>query len=291
MFRHKERLNQDLGPLNLNTNEMKKILCPTDFSDISQNAIAYAAKFAKASDASLMLLNIQPTSSPALKSESDLVVSAVSERLEELSREVRQFFKISCEAEVIRSASLLTDALVERTEGYDLIVMGTHGINSLMEFFVGSKTYHATRKTRIPVMLVPPDCIFSEVKKVTYAYDYLHERKLPLKQLQIWINALQWDLTVLLVTEKAISHDVNEELKELQFIISDEWKEKNLKINFDSIASSEIAPSINSYMNRNEMDVLVLCTVHRNFIERLFHKSVIKIISEIASYPVFVFHE
>src|SRR5687768_7069803 len=146
---------------------MKKILCPTDFSDSSQNAIAYAAKFAKATDASLTLLNIQPAPSPALTSESELVVGAVSERLDELSKEVRQFFKISCEAEVIQSARLLTDALVERAEDYGLIIMGTHGVNSLTEFFVGSKTYHAMRKSKIPAMLIPSDCIFSEITKVT----------------------------------------------------------------------------------------------------------------------------
>jgi nucleotide-binding universal stress UspA family protein len=270
---------------------MKKILCPTDFSDTALNAIAYAAKFAKASSSMLTLVNIQSANSPSLIPEKELVLNAVSERLEELSKEVRQFFKISCEAEIVQSGSLLSDAIAQRAADFNLIVMGTHGVESLMEFFMGSNTYHAIRKSKIPLMLIPPDCAYSEIKSIVYAYNYLNERKLPLKQLQPWIKALQCELTVLQVNEEAISQDVVDEMKELQFIIAEEWKGDDININFDSIRSSEIAPSIHSYIQRNQNDVLVLCTTHRNFIQEFFHKSVIKVISGIASYPVLVFHE
>lgn len=270
---------------------MKKILCPTDFSETAQNAIAYAAKFAKASDSMLTLLNVQPANSPALVAERELVMNAVGQRLEELSREVRQFFKISCETDVIQSPSLLSDAIAQRAEHYNLIIMGSHGVENLMEFFTGSNTYHAIRKSQIPVLLIPPDSTFREITNIVFAYNYLAERKLPLKQLQPWIKALQCELTILEVNEEAISQDVVEEMKELQFIISEQWKDEGININFDSIRSTDIAPSINSYIHRNESDVLALCTTHRNFIERLFHKSVIKVISEIANYPVLVIHE
>lgn len=38
---------------------MKKILCPTDFSEPAHNAIAYAAKLAQATNCELTLLNVQ----------------------------------------------------------------------------------------------------------------------------------------------------------------------------------------------------------------------------------------
>jgi nucleotide-binding universal stress UspA family protein len=270
---------------------MKKILCPTDFSETAQNAIAYAAKFTKASDSMLTLLNVQPANSPALVAERELVVNAVGERLEELSREVRQFFKISCEIDVIQSPRLLSDAIAERAEDYSLIIMGSHGVENLMEFFTGSNTYHAILKSKVPVLLIPPECTFGKITNVVFAYNYLSERKLPIKQLQPWIKSLQCELTVLEVNEEAVSQDAADEMKELQYIISEQWGSEDIKVNFDSIRSADIAPSINSYIHRNESDVLALCTKHRNFIQRLFHKSVIKVISEIANYPVLVIHD
>jgi nucleotide-binding universal stress UspA family protein len=270
---------------------MKKILCPIDFSDTAQNGIAYAAKLAKASGSTLTLLNIQPSSSPVSAAENELLLNAVAERLEELGKEVRSFFKISCDAEILQSGGLLSDAIAHRGDDYSMIVMGTHGVENLIEFFRGSNTYNAIRRSKIPVLLVPRDIIYSEIQSIVFAYNYLGERKLPLKQLQPWIKSLGCELTVLQVNEEAISQDVLDEMKELQFIISEQWKEADIIINFDSIRSAEIAPSIHSYIQRNQKDVLALCTTHRNFIQEIFHKSVIKIISEIASYPVLVFHE
>ncbi len=273
---------------------MKKILCPTDFSDVAQNAIAYAAKLAQATGSTLTLLNVQSllnTSLIELQSGKGMVVQAVSARLEEISADVHQFFKISCNIEVIESGKALSSAIVERSADYDVIVMGTSGAEDLFEFFTGSTTYHAIQKSKIPVLLIPPNATYSEIVSIVYSYNYLSERKLPLTQLQPFIHALKCDLTILQVTEEAVSQDVDEDMEELQSILTDELKKNDIKFNFDSIRSSEIAPSINSYIKRNGNDVLALCTVHRNFVAELFHKSVIKIISEIASYPVFVFHE
>lgn len=279
-----------LKPTPLKIHAMKKILCPVDFSDAAQNAIAYAGKLAKATGSSLQLVNVQPSNATA-NSEHQLAVGAVTERLNELSEEVRKFLKISCEAEVVESPSLLSDVIAGISEEADIIVMGSHGVENLLEFFRGSNTYHAIRRTKIPVMLIPDGCLYSEIENVVYAYDYLSERKLPLKQIKSFMNSLVCDVTVLQVNEEAISEDVNEEMKELQYIISEEWKDEDTMIRFDAIRSSDIAPAINSYMNRNQSDVLALCTTHRNFLQEMFHKSVIKTISEIADYPVLVFHE
>ena len=172
-----------------------------------------------------------------------------------------------------------------------MIVMGTHGVTNIIEFLSGSNTYNAIRKSRIPIILIPPDCVYSEIKSIVYAYDYLSERNLPLEQLLPWIKALHCSVTVLQITEEAVSHEVNEELRELQGIITEKWKEENIELHFDTIRSSEIAPSINSYIMRNSADILALSTHHRNLIREMFHKSVTKVISEIASYPVLVLHE
>lgn len=270
---------------------MKKILCPVDFSNAAQNAIAYAAKLSQATGAILKLVNKQPTHVVINELDYELALEAVAERLEELGEEVRRFLKISCETEVVQSATLLSDAIVRSSIDSDIIVMGTHGVESLLEFFRGSNTYHAIRKSKVPVMLIPEECTYSEIQKVVYAYDYLGERKVPVKQVQSFIKSLGSELIVLQVNEEAVSEGVEEDMRELQYIISEKWKNEDTSIHFDSIRSADIAPAINSYIHRNESDVLALCTTHRNFIQEVFHKSVIKTISEIANYPVLVFHE
>lgn len=77
------------------------------------------------------------------------------------------------------------------------------------------------------------------------------------------------------------------DLKELQFIISAQYAD-DLKIEFDAIRSSEIGKSIDRYILRNQIDMLFLCTYAQGFLDKIFHKSIIKNISSVASYPVLI---
>lgn len=138
-------------------------------------------------------------------------------------------------------------------------------------------------------MVIPAGYVYSEIKRMVYAFDYLKERSLPLTRMIPWIKALGCQLTILQVMEEAYSKEAEDDLKELQFIIRNLYGD-DMHFSYDTIRSSDVALSINSYILREQPDVLALCSVHRNFAERMFHKSVIKNISAICSYPVFVFH-
>lgn len=271
---------------------MKKILCPTDFSDAAHGAIAYAAKLAQVTESDLTLLHVQSLFdvTPAeLVRGAQTITADTKALLEAQSREVTKAFKISCYAEIHSGFSRLSSAIDSEGRNFDLIVMGSDGPDDLYQFFGGSNTYNAIIKTRIPVMVIPAGYVYSEIKTMVYAFDYLKERKLPLTRMLPWIKALGCQLTILQVMEEAYSMKAEDDLKELQFIIRNLYGDLNFS--YDTIRSADVAQSINSYVLRNRPDTLALCSLHRNFAERIFHKSVIKNISAICSYPVFVFHE
>jgi nucleotide-binding universal stress UspA family protein len=271
---------------------MKRILCPTDFSDAAHGAIAYAAKLAQATNCELTLLHIQSifdlTPSEIIRG-NQMVTAGIGERLEAQSREVSKTFKISCYAEVESSFSKLSSVIREKGKSYDLIVMGSDGPDDLYQFFGGSNTYNAIGKSDVPVLVIPAGHVYAEIKKIVYAFDYLRERNLPLTRLVPWVKVLKCELTVLQVMEEAYSKEAEDDLKELQFIIRNLYGD-DLSYTYDTIRSSDIAQSINSYILRNQPDALALCSVHRTLAERIFHKSIIKNISAVCSYPVFVFH-
>ncbi|MFZ6012545.1 MAG: universal stress protein [Bacteroidota bacterium] len=272
---------------------MKKILCPTDFSDAAHDAIAYAAKLAKAIGASVTLLHVKSIFDFSLaeitRSKSGSIVD-VGERLEEQSKEVSRTFKISCDSEVVSKLAKLSTVIRDAARKYDLIVMGSNGAEDLYQFFSGSNTYNAIVKSETPLLLIPEGYTYCEIKSMVYAYDYLRERNLPLTRLVPFIKAVNCRLTVLQVMEEAYSKDAEDDLKELQFIIRNFYGD-DLNYEYDTIRSSEVSLSINSYILRNQPDVLALCSVHRNLIQSIFHKSIIKNISAISNYPVYIFHQ
>ena len=272
---------------------MKKILCPSDFSDAADNAIAYAAKLAQATNSQLTLLNVQSVfdvTPVELVMGEDSKFAAASERLEAQSREVSKIFKISCYAQTESTARKLSSVIRDNAQKHDLVVMGSDGPDDLYQFFNGSNTYNAIVKTETPILMIPANYLYSEIKTMVYAFDFLRERTLPLSRLVPFIKAVRCTLTVLQVMEEGYSKEAEDDLKELQFIIRTIYGD-DVTFKYDTIRSSNVVESINSYILRQQPDALALCSVHRNILEKLFHKSVIKNITSVSSYPLFVFHQ
>jgi len=271
---------------------MKKILCPTDFSDVGTNAIAFAAKLAQKAGFHLDLINVQ--SLAAQTPEEALLGVEINEqmaydRLEEVSRETSKVFRISCNARVTTSITGISNMIEREASGYELIVMGTHGADSTVDFFFGSRSYHVAKHTSLPVIVVPARCVYADIRKAIFAYDYWRNNTLPHEQIGTVLRSLESKLVVLQVQEKSYSERAEMEMKGDQQLIMDAFGNQ-LPITFDSIHTDHIADALDHYMKEKKADLLILCTQHQSFIDRLFHKSVIKQMSRIATYPLMVVH-
>src|SRR5678815_4171956 len=80
---------------------MKKILCPTDFSETANSGVVYAAKLAKATGCILTLLHVRSVfdyAFPELNDGPIVSTDEITAQLEAQSREISQTFKISCYA-------------------------------------------------------------------------------------------------------------------------------------------------------------------------------------------------
>jgi len=266
-------------------------LCPTDFSDVATNAIAYAGKFAKEINAEVTLLNVKSIYElvPAgIAGNANAVHNNIKGELEKQCEEVHRVFKVPCVPDYQVSGIPLSLAINSRSKGHDLIIMGTNGPDDIYEFFAGSNTYNVIKKSSIPVLLIPDGFTYDKIESMVYAFDYFHEKTLPMKQLAPLVKDLDARLTVLQVLDELLEKNSDDKAKEIQKIINGEDNEFGLL--FDLIYSSNIVDSIDRYALRNG-GALAVCTRHHNFIRKLFRKNVIKTLSSIAAYPLFVFHE
>jgi len=272
---------------------MKNILCPTDFSSTSLDAIAYAAKLAQVTHSELTLLNVQSlfdVTPVEILTGKQYSIKATTDRLHAQCREVGKVYKIVCTAEVEPTYRKLSAVIRDKADHFDLVVMGSNGPDDLYQFFWGTNTYNALAKSRTPLLLIPESYLYGEIKHVLYAFDYLRERKLPIGPLQNFVKTLNGEVTVLQVMEEAYSKKADEDLKELQFILQTRQPD-DFPLKYTTIRSDDVAGSINQYILEKKPDLLALCSQNRNFIESMYHKSVIKDISTICDYPVFVFRE
>ncbi|MCK6617954.1 MAG: universal stress protein [Cyclobacteriaceae bacterium] len=267
---------------------MKKLLCPTDFSPVADNAVVYAAKLAHHTSAVLTLLHVKSLTAFDDPDKPAAVTGEIISLLEQRCLEVSRVFKISCDYELASSYTSTTQTIGNKGRDYDLIVMGTNGASDLLQFFYGSNTYRVIRSTPTPVLLVPENCMYSEITNLVFAFDYWRQLDLPLEPLVKFAKTFNnCRITVLQVMEESVSERANQQLAEFQGYAR-KWFTAT-QLTFETIHSNDLNNSLHQYMLRNKADVLALYEINRSFLENLFHKSVIKRISAFASYPVLVF--
>ena len=136
--------------------EIKRILCPIDFSEYSEHALRYAMKMAKWYGASLQVLHVMPPMMP-------LATSALAAAGHQLVRnnlkstiERWQDPEVDVAAELLESAST-AEMIMRRADALDvdLIVAGSHGRKGMRRMLLGSVVEPLLHRCRRPVLIVP----------------------------------------------------------------------------------------------------------------------------------------
>jgi nucleotide-binding universal stress UspA family protein len=137
---------------------IERILCPIDFSDTSQHALAHAAAIARWYEARLALLyvfaNLPTFDLPPLPLE-EADRARLMAQMREFATVVSPGVPVDCQ---LQEAGLVHQAIVEQVEATkaDMLVLGTHGRSGFQRLFLGSVTEKVMRQVRCPSLIVPP---------------------------------------------------------------------------------------------------------------------------------------
>jgi len=141
---------------------LSRILCATDFSEVSAKAERYAIALATRYEARLSLLHVEPRTplvAPYGEIPVDLHLIEEQRRQADLemraARERAQAAGLVVDAEV-RDGAPAREILDAAHADVDLLVIGTHGRGGLEHFLLGSVAEKVLRKAQCPVMVVPP---------------------------------------------------------------------------------------------------------------------------------------
>ena len=137
---------------------VKSILVPTDFSERSFDALAYAENIAEMTGAKLTLINVvQPLALPVpvtiLSIENDRIFKATRKKLNDLSVEHGISGMLD---RIVVSQGVAWDEIVRTAKSLkcDLIVIATHGHTGVARAFLGSTAERVIRHAHCPVLVV-----------------------------------------------------------------------------------------------------------------------------------------
>lgn len=142
----------------------KRILAPTDFSDLATYGVKYAREIALRTDAELVVMYANPFLPPPhfLEAQLAAIGDALERSKEQAAEELARYAEEHAAAIANRRTMIADDypinAIVNtsREQQSDLIVMGTHGRSGWNRFMMGSITERVLRQTDIPLLAVRP---------------------------------------------------------------------------------------------------------------------------------------
>lgn len=140
--------------------DINKILIPIDFSETSKMALEHAVNLCGKFQSELYLLHVfTPLSAdvfPMMDTASQYaeVKEVANEQLTKIATEFKERMGVTVNIE-IRDGSPSKEIVAAAKElDVDMIVMGTHGVSGLEEFFLGSNAYRVVTSSSVPVFTI-----------------------------------------------------------------------------------------------------------------------------------------
>ncbi|MFC5623875.1 universal stress protein [Algoriphagus winogradskyi] len=271
-----------------------KILCPTDFSECSLNAIEYATRLGEKYKADLILFHVLNREDYQKLSPSDTdgkhQMDFVLEKLQNLQKAVNKEGinkgLRSCTS-VVREGNIVKETLNYATEiNTSLIVVGTEGVNDFRENIIGSRASRIVEQSQWDILVVPRKVFFKAPRKLVYASDYLEEDKIAIQKVVEFARFFDSEIDIVHVsgTHKALDKSLHETMvEEIEPFI------KYDKVNFVLKSfRDDIALGLENYLQTAKGDMLVTLSEKKSFFDQIFSKSLSKKMAYFINKPLWV---
>lgn len=276
---------------------MKKILFPTDFSEVANNAFIHALEFAKIVKGEVVLLHTfeLPVYDNQFFPENYNVIfdSLQLSEFDMFKEEIPKLRKIAEERnlDTIKMTHRLMDGNLIynikraiKEEKINFVVMGTSGASGWEAFFLGTNTGSVISAIDVPVMSVPMDAKYTKVETIGFTTRYRDKDKKALKEVLNIARKMNAKVRCLYV--KTSNSDVPE-------ITMKQWETefKEEPVIFSVIPSDDVKATIIDFVLFKDIDLLAMMTYKRNFFVELFNPSLTQKFANDFDIPILAIHE
>lgn len=261
---------------------MKKILFPTDFSEVANNAFVHALEFAKIVQGELILLHTfeLPVFDNQFFPENYTIIydSIELSQFDMFKDEIPKLRAIAEEHHLdkikmthrLMDGDLLSNIKKSiKEDKIDFVVMGTSGATGWDAFFVGTNAGSVINHINVPMLCVPLDAKFKKIETIGFTTRFRPKDKKALKMVLDIAKKTKAKVKCLYV--KTSSSDVSKETIE-------KWETDFAQepIEFFVITSDEVKETILDFILYKDIDVLTMLTYKRGFFEGIFKPSLTK---------------
>jgi len=253
---------------------MQRILVPTDFSPVADNALSYAIEIGANFKSELLLyhvyhmhnkidydLNFPDDEQPFVKKLERNMNFTKGKFMEKIKQK-----ELTIQTRVEEGNVLSLFGRKVMKHDINLIIMGSKGASGLAKVIFGSFAADALEMSKVPVLVVPSKHDFAPVEQIVLATDLNEVSTSILSPLQKLAFKFDAKVTILHVNTGSNKnpHQRNIYLKDIETAYH------------EVPMSKSINESINEFIEKNKCDLLCMIRREKGFFEGLFKGSITK---------------
>ena len=268
---------------------MKTILVATDFTPAAFNALKYAIKIARPFNAKVILYHAYLTETYI----PDFVLLPTETNLQEQCERLLQLEldildpgdKINIETKC--EPGVPADKIIEAAGKYEasVIIAGMKKNGKTYRKIFGTTALTVSRRSTVPVLVIPEECSFNGVKSMALASD-LHIRSNPDFAMTVIEFAQRFNSAVYVLN--VIKNDADKVVKETDHAYDLNWRLRKISPQYKFIREAEVGTGISKFVKEKKVDILAMVSHPHSIFEKLLVKSNIKEMMFEGAVPILV---
>ena len=261
---------------------MHRVIIPVDFSETSLNAARYVAKMLSGvADAQALLYH----NSTDEHEKEDSIKYLNSMKQELIEKGVQ-----SVEIEIETGGDLIENLdKLAQTVRATLIVMGITGKSTLAQKLIGSNTLKMIDRAICPVMIIPNDAEYSQIKNVAFASEFKDvDRTTPVALLKSVLEMFNPFLHIINVNNEhyvSVTEEYQEEKEKIKNLFAD------YEMEFYFIGMNDFFDAVDKFVNDYNIDILITIPRHHSNSRALYHAPHTKKLAYHTHVPLLAAHE
>ncbi len=261
---------------------MNTVIVPVDFSETSLNAARYATKLLTGHyGVNMILHHVYDKADDAAE---------ITEKLEQLKNHLRENGIVKTEMLAEQGDDFIDELeKLARHRQADLVIMGITGRSPISQSLIGSNTLKMLETKACPVLIVPPDCVYADVKNVLLTSDFQ----------DVLANTPSVPIREFLKTFYPKMHIVNVD-NEHYVSLTEEYQKEKMKLKemfqdfnpeFYFLGMNDRDEAINQFAGDKNIDLIIIVHKEQSIFSKLFVKSQTKKLVYQSKMPVLAIHE
>jgi nucleotide-binding universal stress UspA family protein len=251
----------------MGTLEVKRILIPTDFSETANLALQHAAHLASLTDAEIILLHVVSTfafrvnlpEADVDESQNARLSGAIQEKLQSIAKALSAKHGIQVHTQVAYGRIREEVVKVAEDQDADMVILGTHGVSGIREFFMGSNAFRIVSEAGCPVLSVQESAQHIGFRRIVVPIDNsFHSRE----KLGISVRlAATYGAHLHICGLRSHDHDdqdLNARFKMKMKQVEDFLKEKEASYDMTTVFCSNIAKATMDFAAEKDADLIII---------------------------------